>query len=151
MVRRVRASDDGVVVGVRAAAFDRLEACAAVLDGDGIIVDTNDAWRLFTRLNDGDVNTTGPGMDYLRVCDRAASMGWPERRRRRGLREILNGERQRMDFEYPCPSATEDRWCLLQASAAPVANGAGAVLLHVDITDRKLAADGWLRSSVTMR
>ena len=46
-----------------------------------------------------------------------------------------------MDFEYPCPSSTEDRWFLLQASEAPVADGTGAVVFHVDITARKLLTD----------
>jgi len=31
-------------LGVRAAAFDRLGAMVAVLDGSGLILDTNEAW-----------------------------------------------------------------------------------------------------------
>ena len=126
----------------RAAAFDLLAAGAAVLDGDGVIVDTNESWRLFTHLNDGDRAATGVGVDYLAVCDRASAAGdWGAAEVAEGLRHVLAGERVRMDFEYPCPSPTEDRWFLMQAKAAPIAGGTGAVVLHVDITSRKLLSD----------
>jgi hypothetical protein len=129
-------------LAVRAAAFDRLGACAAVVDRDGLIVDTNRAWRLFAHLNDGPSDTTGVGVDYLDVCDRASARGAiASAEVAAGLREILSGERERMDVEYPCPSPTEDRWFMLQASALPVSEGAGAVLFHVDVTARKQLTD----------
>ena len=76
------------------------------------------------------------------MCDRAAAAGaeWaPEAAS--GLRQVLRGERRGVDFEYPCPSPTEDRWFLVRASEAPVADGTGAVVFHVDITARKLLTD----------
>ncbi len=129
-------------VDVCAAAFDRLGACAAVLDGDGIIVATNRGWRLFAHLNDGSDETTGIGVNYLEICDLAASAGVTGSADvATGLRQILGGEREHIDMEYPCPSPTEARWFLLQASALPVSNAAGAVVVHVDITARKELAD----------
>jgi diguanylate cyclase (GGDEF)-like protein len=127
---------------VRSDAFDRLGACAAVLDCDGVIVDTNQTWRLFAHLNDGSSAATGVGINYLDVCDRASAAGVVAGAAvAAGLRQILNGESERMDVEYPCPSPTEDRWFLMQASAVPVRDGAGAVVFHVDITARKLLTD----------
>jgi hypothetical protein len=43
-----------------------------VLDENGIIVDTNDAWQLFARLNDGAIDKTDLGISYLDVCDLSA-------------------------------------------------------------------------------
>jgi diguanylate cyclase (GGDEF)-like protein len=127
---------------LRSFAFDRMSAIAAVLDGSGVIVDTNEAWRLFAHLNDGSVRDTGPGVNYLDVCDRAAACGESgAAAAARGLREILDGEREHFDLEYPCASPDEDRWFMLQASSAPVAGGAGVVLLHVNITARKAIED----------
>jgi diguanylate cyclase (GGDEF)-like protein len=129
-------------MSVRAAAFNRLSACAAVLDAHGSILDSNESWRLFTSLNDGDLRATGPGTNYLDVCDRAALNGADGAAEvAAGIRQVLSGERDRFDFEYPCPSPIEDRWFLLQASAAPVSAGSGAVVQHIDITARKLSAD----------
>ena len=113
-----------------------------MLDGDGVIVDTNRAWRLFAELNDGSLLTTGIGVNYLDVCDRAADAGVSiSGEVAAGLRRILNGERQQIDVEYPCPSPTEDRWFLVQASALPVGDRTGAVVFHVDVTTRKQLAD----------
>ena len=129
-------------LGFRAAAFDRLGASAAVLDGDGVIIDTNQAWRLFASLNDGSSETTGIGANYLDVCDRASDDGVAVSAEvATGLRQILRGDRKQMDAEYPCPSPTEDRWFLVQASALPVSEGAGAVVFHIDITAHKQLAD----------
>jgi diguanylate cyclase (GGDEF)-like protein len=84
-------------------------------------------------------------VSYLDVCDRAgtgAADGAAEAAAvASGLRQLLSGEREHFDLEYPCPSPEEDRWFMLQASAAPVSNGAGVVLFHVDITARKLLGD----------
>jgi diguanylate cyclase (GGDEF)-like protein len=127
---------------LRSFAFDRLTAIAAVLDESGVIVDTNEAWRLFAHLNDGSIRSTGPGVNYLDVCDRAAACGaGGAAAAAAGLREILDGAREHFDLEYPCASPNEDRWFLLQASSAPVANGAGVVLFHVNMTARKAIED----------
>ncbi len=132
----------GHALGARAAAFDRLGACAVVLDGDGVIVDTNQAWRLFAHLNDGPSDTTGIGSNYLDVCDRASAAGVATGASvAGGLRQVLSGEREHMDVEYPCPSPTEDRWFLLQASALPVREGAGAVVFHIDVTAHQELTD----------
>ena len=59
----------------RSYAFERFGAAAAVLDASGMIVETNEAWRLFATLNEGDLESTGSGVDYLSVCDRALAAG----------------------------------------------------------------------------
>ena len=63
---------------IRSAAFDRLGAIGTVLDADGVIIDTNRAWRLFAHLNDGSSDSTGIGSSYLDVCDRSARDGSSE-------------------------------------------------------------------------
>ncbi|MCU1351747.1 MAG: Diguanylate cyclase/phosphodiesterase with sensor(S), partial [Acidimicrobiales bacterium] len=122
----------------RAGAFDGLRASTVVLDASGVIVETNEAWRLFAQLNDGDAAATGVGVDYLAVCDRAAAAGATEARLVADqLRSLLAGGRQHLDVEYAAGSPSEDRWYLLQASAVPT-EGGGAVVSHVDVTARKL-------------
>ena len=46
-----------------------------MLDHDGVIVDTKEAWRLFSHLNGGSARMTGLGVNYLDVCDRAETAG----------------------------------------------------------------------------
>ena len=124
---------------VRVALFERVGALVVVLDGSGLVVDTNESWRLFARLNDGSPSATGLRVNYLDVCDRAAAKGSSTAPIvAAGLRRVLAGERDQFTVEYP---NLEDRWFLLQASAAAVVDGAGLVMLHVDITARKALSD----------
>ena len=126
----------------RSYAFERFGAQAAVLDASGIVVETNEAWRLFAALNEADPRTTGPGADYLEVCDRAYASGTDTAGAvAAGLRSILCGERDSFELEYACPSPLEDRWFLLHASSAPVRDGAGLVLFHLNTTARRLLED----------
>ena len=123
----------------RSYAFERLAAPAAVLDATGVVVETNEAWRVFALLNEGRPGATGPGTNYLRVCDRAYNSGIKAAGAvAAGLRSILRGGRGTFELEYACPSPIEDRWFRLQASAAPVHDGSGIVLFHVNVTARKL-------------
>ncbi len=120
-------------------AFERFGAAAAVLDASGVIAETNEAWRLFATLNDAAPGTTGSGVDYLAVCERAAAAGDPTAETvAAGLRSILLGDRASFEIEYECPSPLEDRSMLLQASTAPVHDGAGVVLFHLNVTGHKL-------------
>lgn len=123
---------------LRAYAFERLNAAAVLLNDRGIIVDTNETWRLFAHLNDGEASATGLGVNYLEVCDRAAARGSGAAAVAAGLRSILAGESTHFDFEYSCDSPSEERWFRLQASSVPVSDGSGVVLFHVDITAIKL-------------
>ncbi|MEQ8841810.1 MAG: EAL domain-containing protein [Acidimicrobiales bacterium] len=130
------------VTDARSFAFEHLAAVAAVIDNEGTIVDTNAAWRLFASLNGGTIATTGPGTNYVKLCERAGADGDAVAGSiARGLRRVLSGETTHFEFEYPCPTATEDRWFLLQASSAPVTTGGGAIVFHVDITTEKARRD----------
>lgn len=126
-------------LALRSHAFERLDALAVVIDDGGVIVDSNEAWRLFAQLNEGTSGATGIGVNYLEVCDRAARDGdLYASEVAKGLRAILAGDRLQFDFDYPCDGPTESTWFHLQGSFAPVSHGAGAFLLHSDITARKL-------------
>ena len=127
---------------LRSAAFDRVGALAAVLDDTGMIVETNEAWRLFACLNGGSADTTGPGRNYLEVCDAAAAEGVADAAGvAAGIRGVIEGVRASFAVEYLCSGPTEDRWFRLQASPMPVARGSGVVLFHVDVTRQKLLGD----------
>lgn len=110
---------------------------------DGAILDTNAAWVTFSDLNDAPVPPPGVADNYLAVCDRSAVAGCEEAGAvAAGLRRILAGG-PGFDLEYPCESPFEERWFLLQASPVPMPDGLGrgAVLAHVNITQRKRAEE----------
>jgi PAS domain S-box-containing protein len=120
--------------------LDSLPAAAAVLDDTGRIAYVNEPWTRFCGDNDGDMASCGVGADYLAVCDGATGDSAEEGPAvAAGLREVLTGATTRFTVDYPCPAADGTaRWFALVA--VPAAGGAGGVLvLHEDITARKLA------------
>ena len=143
---RLRQSRDqlAAVLETRQALTNSLPAHIALLDQRGVIVDVNDQWRQFgmsNRLADPDA---GLGTNYLDVC-REATGDWATEAQwvAQGLTQVLAGERESFSLEYPCHSPTEYRWFRVMANRlttdAAGQRRAGAVVMHVDITERKLA------------
>jgi len=121
------------------AIIDSIDARVAVLDPKGKIIMTNRAWEQFALENSaGQPEKLGVGANYVRVC-RSASGESAEGAKDVlvGLGEVLSGQAQNFCFEYPCHSPTDRRWFLLQATGLGSRAG-GAVLLHIDVTARKL-------------
>lgn len=119
--------------GVALAALDQNHDLIAVLDGDGTIVLTNAAWREGADRRDGCSSTTGPGVNYLEVCERSDAAAVAD-----GIRAVLRGERPRFELEYPCHSSIEDTWFLVEVSSLGEP-GSGAVVTHTDISARSAA------------
>ena len=77
------------------AAMDALPAHVALLDTDGTIFAVNAAWRRFAAAQGAAPEATGPGVNYLAVCERALRSG--DRRGAQfadGLRAVLAGQRR---------------------------------------------------------
>jgi signal transduction histidine kinase len=116
-----------------------LLAEVAVVDREGTIVLTNNAWSRFANGSAASSGLiSGVGVNYLDVC-RSASGGGSEGAQDvlAGLQDLLSGNSQQFCFEYPCHSPTQRRWFLLQATSLSTPFQ-GAVLLHIDITAHKL-------------
>jgi two-component system CheB/CheR fusion protein len=119
--------------------IDGLPQQVALVDRHGKITLVNKAWRAFAAANGGrDDKTSGVGANYLSVCQHP-SAGSPEIVSiGEQLGELLAGRTRELHIEYPCHTATEQRWFLMQANALAGDSG-GAVISHVNITRRKRA------------
>ena len=121
--------------------FDSLSEHIAVIDGDGRIIAVNAAWKQFAIENGASESLHSfIGSNYLNACavdrnnpqDEADDMLSASI----GIRSVIDGNLKVYSMEYPCHSPTEKRWFLLQAS--PRLYERGAVISHVNITERKL-------------
>ncbi len=118
--------------------LDALPALIALLDGDGRIIWVNQAWRRFGIANG--VWDASVGVDYLAVCDGAQGHAAEEAgEAAEGIRTVLAGARGQYALEYPCHLPDEQRW--FRMLVAQLGRGPGCVVLHIDITDRKLAEE----------
>ena len=104
---------------------------------------TNEAWRRFARANGTSPSEVSEGANYLEVCDAAAGAGLEEARTfGEGLRSVLDGRSSEFAVEYPCHSPTEKRWFVARATRFLAGTlGKGAVMVHEDVTERKLAEE----------
>jgi PAS domain S-box-containing protein len=121
--------------GLVGAAFDASPTQTAIIDDDGEIVYTNRAWREFGAGNGLPCDVTG--QNYLEVCDESDD----ERAHRiaDGIRSLLAGERAMVSVEYPCHGPDEERWFTMRAEGFDHGKRRYALVVHLDITDRKQA------------
>ncbi|MEI8340977.1 MAG: PAS domain S-box protein [Verrucomicrobiota bacterium] len=118
---------------------DSLNETLAVLDGHGVIIAVNEAWRRFANENDApDLAANSLGINYLTVCQKSAGClhGEEAEMIRDGIQSVLDGSLEDFSMEYPCDSPTKRRW--FQMRINPLRGSRkGAVVAHLDITERK--------------
>jgi PAS domain S-box-containing protein len=116
--------------------FDALPAQVAILDSEGKIVAVNARWPSC----EGGTQRLPLGENYLAICDRGkgldAEWGYAAAE---GIRRVLQRSVPDFTLEYPCHSPEAQRWFLLSASPLHADQPDGAILMHIDITARKLA------------
>jgi len=136
--KKTRASKK--VQQAQAAILNALPAHVALIDADGLILAVNESWRRFGTANALQSPEFGVGQNYFAVCecsrgDRAEEADAVAA----GIRRILLGEVGEFTIEYPCHSPMERRWFLLAVTPVRENHRVNAVLMHVNITERKLA------------
>jgi diguanylate cyclase (GGDEF)-like protein/PAS domain S-box-containing protein len=133
----------------QAAVLNALPAHIALLDAQGVIVTVNEAWRDFGDANAVQGPGYGVGADYLAICDRAHGVDSAEARRAAaGIRTVLAGAAKRFALEYPCHSPTGKRWFLMSVTPLAEEHVNGAVVMHIDVTEKRRTEEG-LRISET--
>lgn len=124
----------------QAGILNSIPANITLLDAEGKLIAVNDAWREFAHANDNTDLTFGVGKNYLQTCD-DASGEYVEGAilAAAGIRSVLLGQDSNFIMEYPCHSPLKKRWFRLMVTPLKAGELAGAVVMHLDITDRKLA------------
>jgi len=122
-------------------AFDSLRERICLLDGDGRIVLTNEAWDRFARENGASLSRCGPGVNYLDVC-RSAKGAFSEHALDAavGIDTVLRGAVPQFSLDYPCPSPSRKAWFRLIVRP-PRRTNVGAVILHSEITSQVVLAE----------
>jgi diguanylate cyclase (GGDEF)-like protein/PAS domain S-box-containing protein len=135
----------------QAAILDALPAHIAVLDNHGFIIAVNAAWRRFAGANSYLTPDCGMGLDYIALCDDARGEGSSIAREvAQGIRSVLTGAAPSFAMEYPCNSATEERWFVLNVTPLKHGQQTGAVVMHLNITQQKRGEESLRRFAAGM-
>ena len=140
----------GALAGVRAAraareseelnraVLDSISSQIAIVDRRGVIVRVNAAWREATRAGGADAADFVVGASYLIACRRCADRGCVDSGRvASGIEAVLDGHATDFRYEYQKPG-TPERWYEMIVAPIERPHG-GAVILHLDITNRHVA------------
>jgi PAS domain S-box-containing protein len=111
------------------ATIDSLSASVAVIDQGGNIVAVNAAWREHALSNGASSDFVGA--NYLEVCE--ASGADDAAVAARLLRELLDGTRESIEFEYQCA----DRWFAVRGMPYASDRQRCAIVIHLDVTERR--------------
>lgn len=125
--------------------MDALTSNICVVDPAGKILAVNRAWLEFSSSNAGAGESAYLGTNYLDVCQHSSGPASKEAAEfHRGLQDVLDGRAEMFQLEYPCHSPSELRWFLARVTPLTIRKGRararkiGAVVSHMNITDRKL-------------
>jgi DNA-binding CsgD family transcriptional regulator len=128
--------------------LNSLSAHIAILDADGVILETNKAWRRFAAENSdrGDADHA-IGVNYLAICDAAGGPGARDAHRvAAGIRQVIQGEVDEFLYDYPCHSPSGKHWYYMRAVRTTGEAPLRVVVSHEDITALKLTEEA-LRQS----
>ncbi len=118
------------------ATLDALPSHIAVLDEHGAILLTNESWDRFAASSG---RRGGVGSSYLATCDAAAVDEPAAAAAAVALRQVLAGDRERFETEYPCPCPDGERWFVMRIVRQDVPGPVRVVVEHDDVTDRRRA------------
>ena len=124
--------------GALQSVLDSLHEQVAVIDISGKIMMVNHAWEQTGQEGGMAQGVRFVGMNYLDICRSAGYEGLEDAiSSYEGIRGVLDGHSESFSFEYRCDTPQGERWFLMNATPFSRTSG-GAVILHMDITGRKL-------------
>ncbi|MBC7838626.1 MAG: PAS domain-containing protein, partial [Nitrospiraceae bacterium] len=117
------------------AVLNSLSAHVCVLDKEGVIVTTNDAWKEFARKHaDGTFIFGEVGDNYFGHCRRTVAGTLTGQAILKSVEDVLAGRDLSVIYEYACQVPAEECWFLMRVT--PLKDAKGVVISHADISRR---------------
>jgi len=131
--------------------LNSLSAQIAILNQDGVIVETNTAWRNYAINNGMPESYDFNGMNYLQVCD--ASIGSDANdagKVAEGIRSVIQGDLTEFLYDYPCHSKDGPHWYYMRAIRMSGDGPIRVVTSHEEITALKLSEEALRKSQAEL-
>lgn len=127
--------------------LDSLSAHIAILDENGVILQTNQAWRNYAIRSGMPSDYDSKGSNYISVCEAAnGSDAVDARKIIKGIRAVTNGEVEQFLYDYPCHSSMEKHWYYMRVIRVQSPDPVRVVVSHEDITALKLTEEAVRKS-----
>lgn len=120
--------------------LDALPANIALLDSKGTIIAVNNGWKEFALENRMKSKNYNIGENYLAISENAVGEDMEYGLSiSHGIEGVIARRIDHFSMIYPCHSPRIQRWFRAEVAALHDKKEAGAVVMHINITDRKLA------------
>lgn len=127
--------------------LDSLSAHIAILDENGVVLDTNRAWREFAWRSGMPEGYDSIGDNYLTICDAAQDEdGDHAHAVAAGIRDVIDGRVNEFLHDYPCHDEHSPHWYYVRVIRMSGDGPLRVVVSHEEITALKLTEEA-LRES----
>ena len=129
-----------------------LPAHIAVLDREGRIIATNQAWEEFAAQNEAAGKpSVAVGASYIEICRHAtADNDESAAEALAGIEAVMTGRQAQFTMEYPCHGPQEQRWFYMTVVPLGTPGESGVVVTHLNITVRKQAEEELLQLNLSL-
>lgn len=112
-----------------------LSAHVAILDEQGVILETNEAWQNFAKANGMKEGWDCVGINYYSIC-RGGESGSPGDGEvvACGIKRVVRGEVMEFFHQYPCHSPEEKRWFVVRVVPYRDEDVHRVIVTHENIT-----------------
>ncbi len=129
------------------AVLNSLSAHIAILDAEGVILETNEAWRRFANAHNPSDEIDSVGDNYITICEAATREDAEDAHQvAAGIRRVIAGKLREFVYDYPCHSPEGKHWYYMRAIRMIGDDPLRVVVSHEDITALKLSEEA-LRQS----
>ncbi len=132
--------------------LDSLSAHIAIVDENGVILDTNRAWRAFAVKSGMPEDYDSIGENYLDVCEATrGEEGEHTRTVAAGIRDVIAARVDEFLHDYPCHSPDGPHWYYLRAIRMSGDGPVRVVVSHEEITALKQTEEALRESEVQLK
>lgn len=135
----------------QSAILNALPPHIVLLNEAGKILAVNDSWRKFTLKNNLGVPRYGIDYSYIAISQKATGIDELSAKQiARGIKEVISGVIEEFSLEYSFYEKQKKVWYQIIVSPLKDKRRKGAVVLHIDITERKTAEELRLQSEANL-
>jgi DNA-binding CsgD family transcriptional regulator len=127
--------------------LDSVSAHIAILDENGVILETNKAWRDFAVKGGMPEDHDDRGSNYLAICEATIGSDADDAAKvAEGIRAVIRGEVEEFLYDYPCHSEDGPHWYYMRAIRMAGDGPVRVVASHEEITALKLTEEALKKS-----
>ncbi len=122
--------------------LNSLSANIAILDKNGVIIETNAAWQNYATVNQMKGSNDSIGVNYLELCDATTGKEAKDAHNvATGIRSVIKGETKEFLYDYPCHGPDGRHFYYLRCIRVAEKQPIRVVVSHEDITALILAEE----------